>query len=475
MESAGSAIITTLGAGSGVDFITLASDLADATYSVQRTNIETRNEALEAQISAASLLRSSLTGLASALGDRVRNGDLAPRAEIDNPGLVSVSTTPGLTPTGTYSLEVSQLARGQMVVSDAYGSADDLVGAGTLRFRFGEVTETSFTRDTTQPNLDIAVEATDTLSSLAGKITAQSEGKLEAYVSTGTDGAQLVVKSKDGAQSGFVMRVPGGSGASEPGNLKYLAWRPQDDTGQLRQTSRDALFSLDTVAMSSASNLVTGLPEGMSFDLKATNAGAPTTVSFSNDLDAVSDVMSDFVAALNDLAGLLNEEASALGGTLGNDPGARELKRDLQRLTSEIVMPNAAAGEPATLSDLGLKTNRDGTFALDGERLAATLEASPDAVAAMFTTGAFGVFATVDNLARANSLSSDPGSLGGSLTRFEDRIERNDERLSKIAEQQESLRARLTRELVAAERRIANSQSTLGFLQQQIEAWNTSN
>lgn len=90
----------------------------------------------------------------------------------------------------------------------------------------------------------------------------------------------------------------------------------------------------------------------------------------------------------------------------------------------------------------------------------------------MFTTGPFGVFATIDRLARNNTLRSDPGSLGGSVIRYEAQVERNDDRLSKIAEQQEIMRERLTRELAASERRVAASQSTLTFLQQQIEAWN---
>jgi flagellar hook-associated protein 2 len=183
--------------------------------------------------------------------------------------------------------------------------------------------------------------------------------------------------------------------------------------------------------------------------------------------------MTDLVAALNDIARLLDETAAAQGGTLGNDPGARELKRDLGRLSSLVVMPTAAEGEPATLGDLGLSINRDGSFRLDTARLNAALAASPEGTAAMFTTGVFGVFATIDNLVRDNTLLSDPGSLGGSIARYEAQVERNDARLERIAESQENLRLRLTRDLTRAEQRIAASQSTLTFLEQQIEAFNS--
>ncbi len=460
-----------------MDFVQLANDLSDATYAFQRSNLQSRNEALEARISSAALIRSSLTQLASALGDRMRSGDLAPRASIGNSTVASVSTTPGVTPSGTYSLEVSQLARSQTLATKTYGAADDVVGEGTLTIRFGTVDGSTFTEDTGNPAFDIAVDASDTLTTLASKITAQSDGRLDAYVANGASGAQIVIKGEDGAANGFVVEATSASAtpSATPGDLSYLAWNPASDAGELRQGALDATFSLDTVEMTSPSNTVTGLPEGIGLTLTGTNEGAPTTVSFDANTTAITAVMSDFVAALNDLTGSLGSEAAAFGGTLGNDAGARELKRDLARLTSETVMPGAAEGEPSTLADLGLKVTREGNFEFDGERLAQTLADYPEATAAMFTTGPFGVFATMDGLARDNTLRSNPGSLGGSLVRYEAQIERNEERLSRIADQQENLRARLTSQLVAAERQISGSQSTLSFLEQQIAAWNRPN
>ncbi len=89
----------------------------------------------------------------------------------------------------------------------------------------------------------------------------------------------------------------------------------------------------------------------------------------------------------------------------------------------------------------------------------------------MFTVGPSGVFATIDRFARENSLVNDPGSLGGSVRRFEAQLERSDDRLARIAEQQENLRERLTRDLAASERRVAASQSTLTFIRQQVDIW----
>ncbi len=467
----GSSIIATLGVGSGINFSQLANDISEASFGFRREQLETRNQTLDARISAASLLRNSLTNLTSSLGDRIRSGDLAPTVNIANSAVASASVLAGTNPQGNYSLEVSQLAQEQLLTSNAFTSGEDNVGEGTLRFRFGTVDGASFTEDTSNTPLEIAVEASDTLQSLAVKVASASSGALTAYVAEGTNGAQLVIKGEEGAANGFV--IEGESSAASPtatpGDLSYLSWNPASDSGELRQSSRDALFSLDTVEISSASNTVTGLPENMTLELTATNIGEPTTISFSNNTSAITSVMGDFVSALNELAQQLNESASALSGELGADPGARELKRDLGRLSSEIVMPTALEGEPRTLGDIGLSLNRDGTFRLDTERLNETLAATPEAAAAMFTTGPFGLFATMDNLTRANTTSGDPGSLGGSVSRYESQIESNEDRLIEIAEQQERLRERLSSNLLAAERRVTASQSTLDFLQAQAD------
>ena len=476
MTTSGSSIISALGAGSGIDFTRLAEDISTASFAVQRNTITARKTALEAQISAAATLRGAITGLASALGDRIRSGDLAPKGELGNPAVARVIVPAGIRPRGDFSLEVNSLAQGQTLVARPLASRDTLVGEGTLTLRFGAVSGASFTADAARAGVDIAITATDTLATLASKINEASGGAVQAYVATGTNGAQLVMKGRDGAANGFVLEAASinDPAANAPGDLSYFGWSPAITNGELRQSARDAAFQLDGVAMTSPTNRVTGLPGGFGLNLTATNTGAPTTLSFATSNDAVTSVMTDFVSALNDIIGQINDLAAPFGGELGNDPGARELRRDLGGLASRVVMPGAVGDAPRTLGDLGLAITRDGTFRVDTVRLNRALESSPDAVAAMFSTGVSGVFGTMDRFARENSLVTDPGSLGGSLRRYETQKAASEERLSRIAEQQENLRERLTREFTASERRVAASQSTLTFIRQQVDMWSNS-
>lgn len=470
-----SSIISTLGGGSGVDMVQLASDLSEARFLTQVGQLNSRSELLEAKISAAATLKSQLSNLASALGDRIRNGDLAPEATINNGSVAQASVLSGGSAKGSYSLEVSQLASSQTLATQAYSASTDLVGEGQLTIRFGAISGATFTEDSEQTAAVIDVLATDTLDDIAGKINA-AEGGLSAYVANTASGAKLVVKGADGEENSFIIEASGASvaGSPAPGALDYLAWHPSTDAGELKSSAASAEFLFDGVAMTSDSNNVTGLPAGLLLTLTGTNVGAPTQINFADKSSEITAMMNDFVSAMNDVAGALAELAAPRGGELGNDPGARTLKRALSNLSTEIVMPNADDGAPNSLADLGLTRTRQGKFSLDADRLSATLANDPAGASAMFTTGLFGVFGTIDNMARNLGSITDPGSLGGSVTRYTDQLSRLDDRLLKIADQQESLRERLVKTFSASDRRVAASQSTLNFLQNQIEVWNNS-
>ena len=307
-----------------------------------------------------------------------------------------------------------------------------------------------------------------TLSDVAGAINAANIG-VSAYVATGTDGAHLMFKGKEGAASGFTIEASETVGEE---GLAALAWTPASAPAQLLGTARDAAFKLDGLAMTRTSNAIADLVPGLSLNLTGTNIGAPTTIRFSDPGAGVTTLMNDLVGALNELAGELKTQTDPQSGDLARDGGARAMRRAFSQLAGSIVLPGAASGEPATLADLGLATNRDGTFRLDPDRLSATLKSAPDGVAAMFTTGIHGVYATFDKLSRRLTAANDPGSLSGSLTRLSAQKRDLGAEATKLAEAQERLRARLTTQFAGTDSRVAASKSTLSFLQNQIDAWN---
>ncbi len=471
MSQVGS-IITTIGAGSGVDMVQLANDLAAAQFALRSDRLAAQSERLERQISAASSIKNKLAMLASALGERVRMGDLSSQPSVANPAVATASSPLGTIGAGSHSLEVLALARGQTLASGAFASSSTVVGAGTLTFRFGAATGSGFTEDPSKAALTVEVGSGATLADVAAAINAKGAG-IKAYVAQTELGAQLVLKGAEGEQNGFIVEA-----AETPGEegLAALAWDPTGggDPARLTSIAGNASFKLDGLAMTSAGNDTGQIAPGLSLKLTGTNAGSPTQVNFGNPTANIAAAMQDLVSALNEVAAELVAAADPMSGDLAGDPGARALKRAMSQLGSQIVMPGAAEGAPRTLSDLGLAIERGGTFKLDTARLQATLQRDPAGAAAMFTTGLFGVYATFDKLSRNASSTGDPGSLAGSIVRYQAKSAALSEASTKLAEQQETLRASLVSRFAKADTRISASKSTLSFLQAQIDAWNAS-
>ncbi|MEX0341540.1 MAG: flagellar filament capping protein FliD [Erythrobacter sp.] len=468
MSISSSSIASSLGIGSGIDMTGLATQLAEAQFAGRNQRLTDQSELLERRISLAGSIRSSLSTFSGALGDRLRTGDLAPLPKITNASVAAVSTPIGTIGKGSYSLEVTKVASNQVLTGPTYASETDTVGAGTLTIRFGATTNASFTEDAGSTPLTVDIAAGATLKDVASAINAKNAG-LNAYVAQTTSGAQLVVKGATGLQSGFVIEAT--EDGANPG-LSALAWQPGGDPARLVKTSTDAEYLLDGLARKSASNTIDSVAPGLSLELTGTNAGAPATITFNSPNSALSSVMQDITGALNEIVAELRSATDPKTGDLARDSGARALSRSLSGLGSVEIMPNAPAGAPRTLSELGLAIQRDGSFTYDPSKLTAALARDPAGVAAMFTTGIDGIYSTIDRMARANSVSSDPGTLAGSIASYQSKSQDITRDLEKLAEQQEALRSSMVARFAKADSRVAASQSTLSFLQSQIDVWN---
>jgi flagellar hook-associated protein 2 len=468
MSISTSSIASSLGIGSGVDMAGLATQLAEAQFAGRNQRLTDQSEMLERRISLAGSIRSSFSTFAAALGDRLRTGDLAPLPTITNPAVAAVSSPAGSIGKGSYSLEVTKLASSQVLTGPSYATAQDTVGAGTLTIRFGETSNTGFTEDTGRTPLTIDIDPGATLSDVAMAINAKNAG-LNAYIAQTATGAQLVVKGADGVQNGFTIEAV--EDAANPG-LSALSWQPGSDPARLVKTSSDAEFLLDGIARTSSSNKIDSIAPGLSLTLTGTNTGAPATIGFNSPDNALSSVMQDMTGALNEIVAELRSATDAQTGELARDAGARALRSKLSALGSTVIMPNAPAGAPRTLAELGLAIQRDGSFTFDNAKLTAALARDPASVAAMFTTGLDGVYSTIDRMARSNSVSSNPGTLAGSIARYQSQSQKITRDLEKLADQQETLRANMVARFAKADSRIAASNSTLSFLQSQIDVWN---
>ena len=465
--SATATLVSTLGAGSGINTALLAEQLAAAQFAARLDQLGAHTEKLTTQISSASTLKGMISALATSLGDRVRTGDLAAAPQIAS-SAVAVVSKGAATGRGTTSLEVTALAKAQTLVSPALASETTTTGSGTLTLRFGTISSGAFTADTARDGVAITIPEGSTLSAVASAINGSAAG-VTAYVATGANGAQLVLKGQDGAANAFVLEAA--ESPTDPG-LSAIAWAPSGDATRLTAAASNAAFTLDGVKRTSATNTIADAAPGLSLKLTGTNIGAPTTISYSDPGTAVTGAMQDLTSALNEMMAELNRDTDPTSGTLNNDTGARGLRRQLTTLASTAVMPANTTGAPTTLSELGLATNRDGTFTFDSARLAATLKRDPEGTGAMFTNGLYGVYATFDKLSRNVTSLTDPSSLGNSVARLTKLQSTLSTQRTDLATKQEELRTKLVSRFAKLDTNISNSKSTLSFLQAQVSAWN---
>ncbi len=475
--SLGSQLATALGGGTGIDMTALATNIAAAEYAGKTSTITSRLDKVAVQISEASQLKSDLLSLQSSLSSLIDSGNLLPSPSVTNSSVASASLPLGSSGSSTpYSLEVTQLAQPQ-VLSSASQSASATMKGGTLTFNFGTVSGSTFTADASHASAAITIPDGATLAQVAGRINAAGIG-ISAYVATNATGQQLVIKGSEGAANGFTISASDDSGAAAAGTslatLAYDPTAPSNPTTKV-QGSTNAAYKLDGISRSATSNTITNAAPGLSLKLTGTNSGNPTTITYSDPSSSITSTMTNLVTALNSLVSEMNTDMSASTGSLYNDSGAKAMSKALGQLASKVIMSSAASGEPKTLSDLGLSTNKDGTFTLDTTKLAAALSSNPSGVAAMFTKGASGVYSTFFNMTQSLTTSTDPGSLAGSVARYTKLQTTLGEQQTEIAGLQSSLRDRLITQYAAANAAVATSNSTLTYLKNQIAAWNGSN
>lgn len=468
--SASSQLATALGGGTGIDMAALADNLAAAQFAAKTDRLSALSDKLDKEISSAGSIKSMLVNLSASLGERVRTGDLSAQPQVANAAVAKASLSGAARPSGTYSLEVTALATAQTLASGAFAASTSPVGSGTLTLRFGTVSGGTFAEDTAHAAASITVPAGATLAEVASAINGANAG-VTAYVANTANGAQLVLKGQTGAANGFVLEASETPG--DPG-LAALAWSPAGDAGRLKANASNAQFKLDGLAMTSASNSVTDAVPGLNLTLTGTNTGAPTQISFADPSSAITSALQELVSAFNEVATALHDATDPKSGDLSQDPGARALQRALAQFGSLEIMPNASGTEPKTLAEIGLATQRDGSFRLDTGRLNAVLKANPTGVADMFTNGLYGVFSSFDAMVRRATTTTDPGSLGASIARYTKAKTKAGEDKSALATKQETLRAQLVSRFAKMNAGVGTSKSTLTFLQNQIAAWNAS-
>ncbi|MFD2180265.1 flagellar filament capping protein FliD [Veronia pacifica] len=343
---------------SGLDINNLVTQLVEAERAPKQGRITKQLNDIETDISAYGRLKDALDKMKDVMSKFRDDHTFAARSSAsDDSEAVSVSAEPDAM-TGSYSVDVQQLAQSQKLVSSAFTEGMDF-GAGSMTLQLGS------------ESLSITIGDTEnSLSDIANLINKhESNPGIAAAVIKDDDGERLILGSeKTGASNTISLSVD----SSVSGELNNLAYVPGSVSNLNEvQQAKDARIVVDGLAtITSSNNTFSDAIPGVKIEAKELSAGSPVNISVSEDKAAVKKVMEEFVDSYNAFFQITQSVAkydpeSQTGGALVGDSLIRSMTGQLRTVFSSPI--EGAPESMKTLSEFGVTTTREGRLEIDGD------------------------------------------------------------------------------------------------------------
>ena len=362
---------------------------------------------------------------------------------------------------GTYSVEVTQLAEAQSIKSSAFADSDTTeIGTGTVSIQLG-----------TNTAVEVVIDADH--STLSGIATAINDSGAEVTAGVLYDGTNyyLTMTGKEtGVTNTITIDVTVDDVDSDP--VETAVGLSRLEVVTVDNDPLDAQLTVNNNPVTRASNTIDDLFQGVSLTLKKAEVGTQFDVTVSRNVSRVTSKINDFVDKYNSALTALkavqvsNPETGEIGSLQG-DSTPRLLQTQLQNMLYTSV--DGVASQFDTLSELGVTSDEDGKLSFDSTVFADAYETNRTDVVNFFTqtsSGKEGVALQFENfldgyLDSTGFLTSKEDSLGRSIDRIGDQVERIEYRLYK---REENLR----HQFETLESLMAQFQNTSGVLSQQL-------
>jgi flagellar hook-associated protein 2 len=216
------------------------------------------------------------------------------------------------------------------------------------------------------PATTVTVDSTNnTLSQLATTINNQNIGVTASVVQDSNGYRLALVSTASGA--------PGDIAVS--GNTTGLSFTKA-------VTGTNASLVVDGIPISSASNTVSNVLNGVTLSLGAPSPSTPVTVNVNPDTTQATTAINNLVSAYNTVIGEINSQFNVAGdgsggGPLEADNSLRDIQSQLLAAFSYSVPGNSGV---VNLASIGVNFNNDGTLSVDSGKLSAALSSNYSAV-----------------------------------------------------------------------------------------------
>ncbi len=461
-------ILTTLGAGSGIDTKALAESLVEAERAPKKERIDAKIAKTEARISGYGTLRFALSELKSAFATLNDARDFQSLQVVNSqPSAVSV-TAGSAAMAGSLNLQVTQLAAARQVTTGGFASrTTPLNGGSAFELSLSVNGGTAKT---------IAV-ATDTPEGMANAINAAGLGLSAQVVNTGSS-VQVVVTGQQGAANTYTLSARTTGGAAIAGL----------DFGTQLQAAADAKFSLNGIDIVRSNNTVTDVLDGVTLELNTLTTGA-ARIDLRRDASALKKNFQALVTAYN----VFEEAAKAMGSRTKSDDeddtitGSLSGDSLLQSIRSQVrsyVTGNSSSPGTTVLAarNVGLTLDRDGKMVLDEKRFDTAVAGNFSEVVKVFTGNANdqslyspapgGVagdaFKGIDQMIRAT------GTIAAQTESANEQLKKYKEDLAKLETRMTAVMERYTRQFTAMDSLVGEATATRNRLKSTFDAWTKS-
>ena len=389
-------IISSLGAGSGINTTSLVEGLIAAERIPKESQYDAKQEKLDLQISSYGVMASAMSTLqtsANTLSD----------TETFNTKNVSYTETTVLTPTeveatalsGEYEVEVTQLAKAHSLSSTTFSDTGGQVGKGVLTFKFGswDAGYTAFTLDGTKSTQAITIDdSNNSLTGLRDAINDADFGVQASIIQEGTE-YKLQILGPSGASNEMEISVveDGGSPTNnDASDLSRMAFNSSGSQLTANQEGQDATLKVNGMTVTRESNKIDDVITGLKFTLNKASVGEKVSFTISDDATAAEQAVRDFVTAYNDFFNTMKslttatdsaEEGSTDGG-LATDPTARGMLQQVQSMIRQSV--TGVSGNYTALSTVGVMTTLEGTLEINEGRFTQAFTDNFDDVEKLF-------------------------------------------------------------------------------------------
>lgn len=479
------ASLSSLGVGSGLDAETIVTKLV-ALEKQPADALTTTNTKLQTQVSTWGKIQSNFSSLQDA-ASKLQDSSFWSSTTAKSSDDTTVSVTTGSNAAaGSYAVAVSQLAAGQSVASSAYTASTAKVGEGTLTIQLGTYTTDN---STTPPAVTFAAKAAasavnitigpddNTLEKIRDRINTANAG-VSASIVTDASGARLVLRGQNGETNAFKVSVTESATAPGLSALAYTAETGGTSAMTRTQSAQNAKATINGLDISSESNTLNNVVDGVTLKLNKTNT-SPTTVTVDQDTAGITKGMQDFITAYNSVVSTIRvqtmyDEASKTAGPLQGNATARGLLAQMRGL---IGSSTSASNVFSRLSDVGIDINKDGTLSMKSTKFNDAMSKNMADLKKFFGNSSDtdstlnGVGTRVKNLTK-QILDATSGAIANSTNGLNSTITRNKNKIEDINEHAAKVETRLRAQYTALDTSMAKLSGLSTYMTAQLAALN---